>query len=277
MKVLVDTSLRDHPKLAHLAELLHRNPAEASGYLLQLWAWCMVYRQDGSLEGLTEVQVASAAGFTQLSSNFRPTSKQLRPRSDTASRFVSAMLESGWLDRDPLQVHDWHEHEGRYIEKIKAERARKRRGSSAEVPRKLRASVSVSGSGSVSGSVSVSGKDGDKDQKSRPPIVPRADYGPDFLEAWSLYPRREGKGAAWKAWRKSSPPLNRVKAALAWQARTDQWTRDGGQFIPHMATWINRAGWEDEPTEVRTTIPEHKRGLAELLARDAKRNGGGHD
>ena len=27
----------------------------------------------------------------------------------------------------------------------------------------------------------------------------------------------------------------------------DQWKKDGGQFIPHPATWLNQEGWDDEP------------------------------
>ena len=36
--------------------------------------------------------------------------------------------------------------------------------------------------------------------------------------------------------------LNAVKA----QRESPQWTRDGGQFIPHPATWLNQERWEDE-------------------------------
>ncbi|MNH08813.1 hypothetical protein D3C79_682460 [compost metagenome] len=34
-------------------------------------------------------------------------------------------------------------------------------------------------------------------------------------------------------------------ALAAWTVSTD-WTKDGGQFIPHAATWLNGKRWEDE-------------------------------
>ena len=40
--------------------------------------------------------------------------------------------------------------------------------------------------------------------------------------------------------------------AVAKQSKCDQWIRDGGQYIPHPATWINGHRWEDE-VSVRTT------------------------
>jgi hypothetical protein len=34
--------------------------------------------------------------------------------------------------------------------------------------------------------------------------------------------------------------------ALSWQRAQDQWTKDGGQYIPNPATWLNQKRWEDE-------------------------------
>ena len=31
----------------------------------------------------------------------------------------------------------------------------------------------------------------------------------------------------------------------AW-SKSHDWTKDGGQFIPHAATWLNGKRWEDE-------------------------------
>jgi len=35
-------------------------------------------------------------------------------------------------------------------------------------------------------------------------------------------------------------------AAVKDQAETEVWTKEGGKFIPHPATWINGRRWEDE-------------------------------
>lgn len=71
-----------------------------------------------------------------------------------------------------------------------------------------------------------------------------------FAEFWKAYPRRVGKDAAWKAWQKRKPDaalMDKIRQALDWQRVQDNWLRDGGRFIPHPATWLNQARWEDEP------------------------------
>lgn len=74
-------------------------------------------------------------------------------------------------------------------------------------------------------------------------------YSPEFEEFWKAYPRKTAKGAAWKAWRKAKPTIElraKILEAVAAQAKSDQWTKDGGQFIPHAATWLNQSRWDDE-------------------------------
>lgn len=73
-----------------------------------------------------------------------------------------------------------------------------------------------------------------------------------FSEFWRCYPRRVGKDAAWRVWQKLKPDtalLAQMLSVLAWQKQQDAWVKDGGQFIPHPATWLNQGRWEDEPTQ----------------------------
>jgi hypothetical protein len=69
---------------------------------------------------------------------------------------------------------------------------------------------------------------------------------PGFAEFWSAYPRKVGKGAAEKLWGKLKPDLPIVLKAIERARVTEQWQRDGGQFIPHPATWLSQRRWEDE-------------------------------
>lgn len=73
-----------------------------------------------------------------------------------------------------------------------------------------------------------------------------------FVEFWEAYPKKVAKNDAVKAWCKARPPIDQVLATLAWQVRSREWTKDGGQFIPHPATWLDRAGWEDEDARAVT-------------------------
>ena len=81
-------------------------------------------------------------------------------------------------------------------------------------------------------------------------------YSPEFETFWTAYPRKEAKGSAFKAWQKQKPPLSACLSALAWQKKSDQWTKDAGSFIPHPASWINARRWEDEPVPAVST-PTH--------------------
>ncbi len=71
----------------------------------------------------------------------------------------------------------------------------------------------------------------------------------DFERFWSIYPRKVSKADAKKAWAKIKVNADlfnlMAKALAAWTVSAD-WTKDGGQFIPHAATWLNGKRWEDE-------------------------------
>ena len=86
----------------------------------------------------------------------------------------------------------------------------------------------------------------------------------DFDAFWSAYPRKVGKAAARKAFSRVSVPLETLLSAVERQKSGGQWTRDGGQYIPNPATWLNQGRWDDEvgpqSTGSNTTLPEKYRG-----------------
>lgn len=90
-----------------------------------------------------------------------------------------------------------------------------------------------------------------------PPKPPKGGEPSGFAEFWSAYPKKIGKGAAEKAFAKAkvNGHLPEVLRALEAQKQTDQWQKDGGQYIPNPATWINQKRWEDEiePPAAQTT------------------------
>ena len=56
--------------------------------------------------------------------------------------------------------------------------------------------------------------------------------------------------------------LETMIQAIEQHKRSDQWTRDNGQYIPHPATWLNQRRWEDE-----TTVASQKSGK-QVIAQD---------
>jgi hypothetical protein len=70
-----------------------------------------------------------------------------------------------------------------------------------------------------------------------------------FDAFWLTYPRKAGKGAARKVWARLKPGDELVATiieAVGRQRNSPQWTKDGGQFIPHPATWLSQERWTDE-------------------------------
>jgi hypothetical protein len=73
-----------------------------------------------------------------------------------------------------------------------------------------------------------------------------------FERFWKSYPRKVGKDAARKKFEQRKPDdvlLDDMLQAIADQAMSEQWLRDGGQYIPHPATWLSQGRWQDGKTE----------------------------
>lgn len=69
----------------------------------------------------------------------------------------------------------------------------------------------------------------------------------DFENFWASYPKKVGKEAARKAFGKvRGVSLETMLSALERQKRSEQWTKNGGQFIPNPSTWLNQGRWDDE-------------------------------
>lgn len=69
-----------------------------------------------------------------------------------------------------------------------------------------------------------------------------------FDSFWKAYPKKTAKDDARKAFAKRKPDddmLSAMLAALELQKASVAWTKDGGQFIPNPATWLNGGRWQD--------------------------------
>lgn len=69
-----------------------------------------------------------------------------------------------------------------------------------------------------------------------------------FDAFWSQYPKKDGKQAALDVWRKLNPDdvtQQMIAEDVARRSRGPQWTKDGGQFIPHARTYLHQKRWQD--------------------------------
>lgn len=74
-------------------------------------------------------------------------------------------------------------------------------------------------------------------------------YSEDFELMWAIYPKKIGKGDAYKAWKKIKPSGKlyiKIMQAINKQIRSIQWKKDNGQFIPNFSTWLNQSRWDDD-------------------------------
>lgn len=84
-------------------------------------------------------------------------------------------------------------------------------------------------------------------------VTPKAPKGAELLDLfdsfWAAYPRKVGKDAARRAFDKRKPDAGLLRLmldAIADQAASAGWLKEGGQFIPHPSTWLNEGRWQDE-------------------------------
>lgn len=72
-----------------------------------------------------------------------------------------------------------------------------------------------------------------------------------FALFWKCYPRKTAKGNAEVAWKKGGciSLTEQIVVAVNRSRGSFDWTKEGGAFIPHPATWLNRRSWEDEVFE----------------------------
>jgi hypothetical protein len=94
--------LLNHPKTLNLMNLMGWNIDTAIGKLHRFWWWCMDYAPDGDLRRHNAPQLAAAVGISK----------------NHAERFVSAMIQTHWLDTEPyFRVHDWWQYIGLFLQR----------------------------------------------------------------------------------------------------------------------------------------------------------------
>lgn len=90
---------------------------------------------------------------------------------------------------------------------------------------------------------------GHEDEDSDSEAESEAEAYKDFCVFWQLYPRKIDKKKAQRAWDKAKrPDIASIIHCLDTQIRSNQWTKNNGEFIPHPTTWINNERWNYRDT-----------------------------
>lgn len=74
-----------------------------------------------------------------------------------------------------------------------------------------------------------------------------------FAVFYASYPNKKARDAAERKFCtkvRSQETFDAVMAGLQRAKRSDDWTKDGGKYIPHPSTWLNQGRWKDEVANV---------------------------
>ena len=224
--VRLDDQFYNHPKLG----LLGMYMLPCVGLHVLSLCYCNAYLTDGFIP---EGQVARLAGELRL----------LMPEDEAWKELAQRLIDAGlWEQHDVgYVIHDFLEYNPSRKETLKL--------------RKMRASIGQQGGYQKASNLLAKRKQKSTPYPSPYPVSDQKEQEPPhtppggFDAFWSLYPRKVGKGAAFKAWARIAPTNGQCEAmcaAVRSQMRWDQWTKNNGQFVPHPATWLNQRRWEDE-------------------------------
>lgn len=175
--------------------------------------------------------------------------------------FGDAMQRAGWVEATADGIafrRFFSEHNVDPAEKTKtsnAERQRRYRERKAEAEKLEKGDANSD----VTRDVTVTPREEKRREEIKTPKAPKGATSPEGFETfWSAYPRKTAKPQAIKAFLRlgaDSALLAQMLGALAVQRQSEQWQRDGGQFIPHPSTWLNGRRWEDDlPAQVGKAV-----------------------
>lgn len=103
-----------------------------------------------------------------------------------------------------------------------------------------------------------------------------AKYEEMFTIFYKAYPKKKDKAKAFAAFKKLKPTpelLETILKSLEWQKQTMDWQKQGGQFIPYPASYLNGRRWEDEQqVSISAPKPEEQISGAEFMRREEERH-----
>lgn len=267
--------LRHHYKTKRLARELKVTAAAAVGHLHFLWWWAVDFAPDGDLTKFDDEEIADAMGYEGKD-----------PTKAKAALIFAGFLDN--TEHGTVTIHDWQEYAGRTLgqrEKARQRARNYREKQSAQATDSTQATTrrtrrtekvayadgthtlpeqsadetesgGVSYASTVHNSTEHDSTPPDSTGTDTPPLPPASGGRGDGEDAesrfdafWRLYPKKQGKGAAVKAWKKIKMDKRLFETIMAKVQenidRNQNWRRNNGQYIPNPATWLNEQRWAD--------------------------------
>ena len=99
----------------------------------------------------------------------------------------------------------------------------------------------------ITGDITVTSRD--TTDKNRVDKIKTKESDAWFNAFWKEYPRKVAKRKAEQSFHKAcrnSLVLTQILNGLRAHKRSEQWQKDGGQYVPYPSTFLNQRRWEDE-------------------------------
>lgn len=212
----------DKPEVLAIAARLGLDQDAVVGKLCRIWSWFDTHTHNGDAECVTFAFFDRLTGVTG---------------------FTEQVALVGWIHQNghTLTLQNFDYHNGKT--------------SKTRAMGKNRTETYRSNANSNAPSVTKASPEKRREEKSNTDTSAPQSGADDLFETfWKAYPKKVGKDAARKAFDKRKPNSSLVDAMLTSienQKNQDQWIKDGGQFIPHPATWIGQGRWQDGESNVK--------------------------
>lgn len=182
-------------KLRNLAKEIGCSQNEALGVLIRLWLWAINNAgKDGYIVGADKEDVAEILNIGI-------------DRRYSADDVVDALIATNWIDMENgLYIHDWEEWQEQWYKAIEV---RERDAARKRKERKMKRMAKQMAQQSIPLEEPPPEEDMEQDLPTPHLNIPHeeapkqkpAEYSKDFEEFWGVYPRKVGKGEAYKKYK----------------------------------------------------------------------------
>ena len=272
--IQVDVGIKEHDKIYNLADVLKISDAHAVGLMVCLWTWAVTSAPDGDITNFPARAIAKAAGWEKKPEAFYEAI--CSPQSLFIEQVDGKFRLRNWEERAAMLMDALERNREQTRKRVQRYRDRKSdENSDAEKKNGNGDVTDCNGQCNVTVTHDVTDvtplpnltkpnqtntvPDKDQTDGDAPPVTPASGGASEtenadlqikrFNEFWTAYPKKVGKEAALKAWKKIKPNAGLFGKMLKTitQAKTsEQWHREKGRFIPNPATWLNQGRWDDE-------------------------------
>ena len=187
----------------------------------RLWAYAAAQQIDGDFHDYSATEIALLIGYQ-----------------NDAQAMLQALIECGFMDVNPLRIHDWEEYNAYHaVFSTRAKNAARVRWEKERTKEKDKEKRRDEMRG---------------DEQASPSIAPSNASSMDaVITIFERYPRHEGRSEALTAIRKALkiiPASDLIAKVDAYASAVSRWPQDCLEYVPWCQKWMNKKRWMDDPS-----------------------------